>query len=244
VTDIRGLLEDDSLINGIVPETFAQYNLDQMLQVQAPGGEHKFLVCRAGQVSDNEFYDYQGQQIVTFDHITREATGARPLDGGDDATRAAFQKEASAYVDDHYMHGTLGVYGGGSEVTICISSSKFELRNYWTGRWRSEWKVAVGSGSATITGTIDIHVHYFEDGNVQANTKVEKELSAKGGDAAALAKAVIKQISNFEQKYQQDVEAGYDSINDTSFKALRRQLPITGSKIDWPKILHMKMGGK
>lgn len=34
VTDVRGLLEDDSIINDTAPATFRQYNTDQMLQVQ------------------------------------------------------------------------------------------------------------------------------------------------------------------------------------------------------------------
>jgi len=33
VTDVRGLLADDSIINDTAPATFRQYNTDQMLQV-------------------------------------------------------------------------------------------------------------------------------------------------------------------------------------------------------------------
>ena len=33
VTDVRGLLGDDSIINDSAPQTFRQYNTNQMLQV-------------------------------------------------------------------------------------------------------------------------------------------------------------------------------------------------------------------
>jgi capping protein (actin filament) muscle Z-line, alpha len=41
VTDVRGLLEDDSIINDTAPATFRQYNTDQMLQVQRERGERR-----------------------------------------------------------------------------------------------------------------------------------------------------------------------------------------------------------
>lgn len=38
------------------------------------------------------------------------------------------------------------------------------LRN---GRWRSQWTLTVGTNTIDVFGFLRIHVHYYENGNVQ-----------------------------------------------------------------------------
>jgi capping protein (actin filament) muscle Z-line, alpha len=52
----------------------------------------------------------------------------------------------------------------------------------------------------------------------------------------------VKAIRKEEANYQQNIENSYATMGDTTFKALRRVLPITRMKIDWNKIRNMKMG--
>lgn len=81
-------------------------------------------------------------------------------------------------------------------------------------------------------------MHYFEDGNVQLNTEAMKAafVSAESSRPEAMAEVAVKAIEDLEALYQSDLEDNYNNMDSTTFKALRRVLPITRNKVDWEKI--------
>jgi len=253
VTDIRGLLSDESIINDTAPSTFREYNTEQMLQVASPGGNHRVLITKHGEVRPGEYLDPRGNQVLTFDHIRQEVTGSRAisneLDSSVESYRAAFDDAVSHYVQEHYLNGTTTVYakkdGRHTVVTVCISSAKFNPNNFWNGRWRSVWtlKFAQPGGQTEVTGRLRVNVHYYEDGNVQLTTDTPKSFSVTGGnDPKSLADAAAKAIEKAEQDYHNKLDLSYNTMGDTTFKALRRVLPITRNRIDWAKIHQFKVG--
>jgi len=255
VTDVRALIPKESLLNDVAAETFREYNTEQMVQVNSPGNKHQVLISKHGEVSDNEYLDPRGNQIITYDHIKQEVHGARAigseLESDVEAHRAAFDDEAVKYVAEHYPGGATTVYGKkqGSQykVIVCISSSRFNPNNFWNGRWRSVWQVtfaANGGGQATIDGKMQVNVHYYEDGNVQLNTNTEKHLQAPAGDPVATASNAMKAIIKAEQSFHSALDTSYSTMGDTTFKALRRALPITREKINWNKIRNYKVGAE
>jgi len=241
VTDVRGLLPDDSLINDSAPATFREWNTDQMLQVKSPKGDHEVLITKFGEVNDAEYLDPRGNCVVQFDHIRQEVVGSRPISGELDKSvedyRSAFDTAANEYVQEFYINGGVTVYGGKkggqTNITICISSSKFNPNNFWNGRWRSVWQCSISGGKITLTGNIRLQVHYYEDGNVQLVSNTDKSGSASGNDAKSAAAAAIKQIQRIEAEFQEALNQSYNVMGDTTFKALRRLLPITKKKMDW-----------
>jgi capping protein alpha len=245
VTDVRALLPKESLINESAPRTFREYNTEQMVQVESPGHQHKVLITKYGEVADGEYVDPRGNQVLVYDHIKQEVTGKRPisgdLDGSVEGLRKAFEKAAFEYIEQHYPHGATTVYGKDGQVIICISSARFNPHNFWNGRWRSVWTFSDGE----LTGHFKLVVHYYEDGNVQLNTDhtVKIPISESGGPDA-LAAAAVKAIAKAEQGYQQALDTSYQTMGDTTYKALRRALPITKTKIDWNKIKNYKIGGE
>lgn len=245
VSDVRALLPSESMINESAPRTFRQYNTEQMLQVESPGNSHKVLISKYGEVADGEFLDPKGKQVILFDHISQAVTGKRALAGELDSSleplRAAFEKAMFEYVEQHYPHGTVTVYAKDGKIIAAVSSSRFNPSNYWNGRWRSVWTFANGELSAHFK----ITVHYYEDGNVQLNTDTTQKTSiTETGAPDAVAVAAVKAITKTEQTFQQSLEQSYNVMGDTTFKALRRALPITKTKVDWLKINNAKIGNE
>jgi capping protein alpha len=242
VTDVRALLPNESLINESAPRTFREYNTEQMVQVDSPKG-HKVLITKYGEVADGDYLDPKGGLVLHYDHIKQEVTGNRPISGGDleknvESLRSAFEAEAFTYVGEHYPHGTTTIYGKDGKIIICISSARFNPHNFWNGRWRSVWTYHGGE----LVGHFKIVVHYYEDGNVQLNTDTTQTL--KISDSGDVAKEALKAIGKAEQQFQESLDQSYRTMGDTTFKALRRALPITRTRIDWNKIKNYKIGGQ
>lgn len=223
---------------------FREYNTEQMVQVDSPKG-HKVLITKYGEVADGEYLDPRGGVVLFYDHIKQEVTGSRAIQSGDlennvENLRSAFEKEAFTYVGEHYPHGTTTIYGKDGKVIVAISSARFNPHNFWNGRWRSIWTYHSGE----LVGHFKIVVHYYEDGNVQLNTDTTQTIKIAEGSPDATAGAALKAIAKAEQAYQEALDASYRSMGDTTFKALRRALPITRTRIDWNKIKNYKIGGQ
>lgn len=56
-----------------------------------------------------------------------------------------------------------------------------------------------------------------------------------------MAEKAFKTIENLESDFQSALENNYRTMGTTTFKALRRTLPITRQKIDWDKIMQHKI---
>ncbi|XP_073954136.1 F-actin-capping protein subunit alpha [Choristoneura fumiferana] len=248
--DVRVLLNNDSLLKEGASGAFSQYNKDQLTPVQLEEAELHTLVTDHNELSGGRFFDPRNKRSFKYDHLRKEASEYEPYepDRVAEPWRAALDEELTAYVAAHYKHGASLVVGralesGAVSLVACIEDHQFQPKNYWNGRWRSVWSLtAGGGGAAELRGVLRVQVHYYEDGNVQLVSSKEVRAPLVGASEAATAREFVKLVAEAENAYQTAISDNYKTMSDTTFKALRRQLPVTRSKIDWARLVSYSIG--
>ena len=104
---------------------------------------------------------------------------------------------------------------------------------YRNGRWRSTYHF--NPSTSSLNGTINVDVHYYEDGNVRLTTNKAVSISLPSSSAQS-PDNIIRHIALAEKKYQEELNRGFNALSEGAFKSLRRQLPVTRQKVEWEKI--------
>jgi hypothetical protein len=164
-------------------------------------------------------------------------------------------KSLSQYATDFFPKAAYGVYPieDDSKIAIILVANKYSPNNFWyaptnppiqlitnmatrNGRWRSYY--VYDPSSNTLEGTMKVDVHYYEDGNVRLLTTKPVSASIPSGTGSG----ILKEVATAEKKYQDELNRGFTSLSENTFKGLRRQLPITRQKIEWEKVAGYRLG--
>lgn len=255
--DVRILLRNDDVLKEGCAKAFAQYNKDQFMPVKVEGSDKMALVTPFNELPEGRFYDPRTARSFKLDHLRKEASDVQaapqPTDSQRQAEphRVALQAALDSYAASHYRTGTVGVFVPANESSptlhCCLEAHQFQPKNYHNGRWRSQWTVVINQseGKVSLRGLVRVQVHYYEDGNVQlfSSKDIDRKINYISGETA-LAKEIMKLIAEEESSYHKAINDNYTTMSETTFKALRRQLPITRAKFEWGKFLNYKIGAE
>ncbi|KAI0250971.1 F-actin capping protein alpha subunit [Lactifluus subvellereus] len=257
LNDVRTLIGDDeSLETGVLP-ALQQYNLEQFIVAEVPGVGHASIVSPRAQVpgEQDRFLDPRSKTSFLFDHLSLEASDPQSHEPNEasEPFRSALEASALDYLSSHFNDGTLSVFATPDNATsfvLQIVANKYNPVNFWrscrSGRWRSEYIIDLDA--RTVTGQILVNVHYYEQGNVQLETKHKASIalptSITASSPGASAKKVLALIADQEGAYQESLGDTYHEMGEKTFKGLRRALPLTRQKLDWDKVLGYKLGAE
>jgi capping protein alpha len=250
--DVRTLLNNDTLLKEGASSAFAQYNKDQLTPCRISGSDQPVLITDVNDLGSGRFYDPRTKQSFRYDHLKKEALEVQPWEGDrkSEPWRSSLEAEFGNYVAQHYPHGAYSVFSrsSGSIVTLvaCVEDHQFQPKNFWNGRWRSQWTVSFDPSSTgesvEVKGVIKVQVHYYEDGNVQLVSSKDVKHNVHVSSESEFASEFTRSVEAAENEYHNALSENYQAMSDTTFKALRRQLPVTRTKIDWNKIASYSIG--
>ncbi|OAG00039.1 F-actin capping protein, alpha subunit [Paraphaeosphaeria sporulosa] len=238
---IKNILGEDSVQSELEP-AFQKHNEEQFALVKLPGSNENVIVSPYNSLGDGRYYDTENQSSFAYDHASLGGTASDvrsyAVESNHEELVKGLLKTLRSHGTEHYPKYHIGVYptSDDSQIALLTVASKYSPANYWNGRWRSSYLYT--PSSATITGTIAVDVHYYEDGNVRLLTNKTVNAKVSGSGAAD----VVKAIALAEKAYQEDLNKAFGGLAEGAFKSLRRQLPITRQKIEWEKISGYRLG--
>ncbi|CAD6446936.1 788b767c-984b-4c65-a3dc-99094cb3c911 [Sclerotinia trifoliorum] len=239
IADIKALTIDTPHLVSELGPAFERYNEEQFTTVKLPGSSQNVIISSHNSLGDGRYYDVESSSSFAFDHTNQKASAVQShiLEGSQADLVKSILKSLGPHVAEHFPNASYGAFPieNDSKVAILVVANKYSPNNFWNGRWRSLY--IYDTLSSSLTGSIKVDVHYYEDGNVRLLTT--KPISATSLSSAS---SIVREIAAAEKNYQEEINKGFNNLSEGAFKGLRRQLPITRQKIEWDKIAGYRLG--
>lgn len=245
--DVRTLVNDDALLEKGCVESAQKYNKEQFVPVKLDAVESTLAMITAfNELPDGRYFDPRSKKTFSYDHLRKEASDVQSASLSDleekhESWRLPLQQELDDYIHEHFHRtGVASVFVAKNGLVLCIESHQFQPKNYWNGRWRSEWRLPffdTKAGTHQVNGKLRLHIHYYEDGNVQMHSDKDVAIQFKfTHDRSSSAKDLINKILEVESSFQRSLQESNAMMSENTFRTLRRQLPVTRTKLDWIKL--------
>jgi capping protein alpha len=234
--DVKAILPAGTMTDEKLTAIAREFNTKN-LRVLRDGANPPIILAKLAEVdgAPNKYLEPSSGKVYTVDHVKMKVEG-EPEDfagAAEEEARAAVQAAVGEYVEERYMadSAACGVYAAPGALTVIISGEKLNLRNFWSGQFLSTWTVTLSGDSSTIAGEIKIRAHYFEDGNVQLQSK--KVVGAAALGAGPVGEMVKAFVAGEEKALQEGLEEMYANMTEETFKAMRRVMPVHRNKMNW-----------
>eukprot|EP00126_Sphaerothecum_destruens_P008203 Sdes_comp20125_c0_seq1m13176 len=255
LNDLRVLLDNDDLLYTECLDAFAKHNEEYFLPLTFESNTNPFLITEWGRFSTDQYIDPCSKTIIKVDHLQRTAISSEiwEYDQTIEPFRQALEDAVFKYTSAYFCDGATSVYAQQLDdeehlrLIVCIHGQRLNPSNYWNGRWRSQWTILINRQDAAEKGSMEgwmkVDVHYYEDGNVQLGSSSKRqEASFSSGNPEEIARDFVGLLEKAESEYQKEISESFTLLSDNIFRSLRRQLPVTRTKLDWSKILNYKVG--
>lgn len=257
--DVRSVLNDDNAYDAAASEAFPLYNKSHMICLNLPGSTADVLITPFSEINENEYLDSRTAQVAKVDHVKQVCTEVRPASDQElpsayiEDYRSALEAEIMKYVGEAYPKGVCSVYctrgkeveepGSDFELVVVISAARHSPQNFCNGSWCSIWNVDFKDDLQIIEvrGRMQVGAHYFEEGNVQLDAKHECKDSTIFQSPDDSAFSLTNIIRHHETEYLAALQASYLSLPDTTFKDLRRKLPVTRTLFPWHNTMQFSL---
>uniref|UniRef100_A0ACD5WR59 Uncharacterized protein n=1 Tax=Avena sativa TaxID=4498 RepID=A0ACD5WR59_AVESA len=249
--DVRALLQDEAVYEAAAAEAYPEYNKAHLVSLELPDRSGDIIITTYGELDKNDYIDPRTAQVATVDHVKQTCTKLRPALDEElpsayiEEFRCAIDIELSKYVCEAYPKGVCAVYctsgkdieepGADFGLAVVISAARRSPQNFCNGNWRSVWTLEFSYAFqlVEIKGKIQVGAHYFEEGNVQLDTDVDRKDSTLMQTPEDTAVSVTNIIRHQETEYFSSLEESYSKLSDATFKDLRRKLPVTRTLFPW-----------
>lgn len=238
---MRKVVADGVLTDSIAASIARTYNLRNCKIVVTPDGNTSPL-SDILELDPTHYVDPFSGSTYSLDHLSISTSASdvkRPTDDTRNEIKDALQPELKKYIQSFYVSDPSAAmaYAKDKKVLVVLAGEKVNLRNFWSGKWNSTWTVSFDADNkASISGEVKVHVHYFEDGNLQLATSKRCDsvvLTSASPSTAQVVSKVIDHIKQFEISLQSGLEEMYNAMNNETFKSMRRVMPITREKMAW-----------
>ncbi|CAE7710555.1 Capza1, partial [Symbiodinium microadriaticum] len=238
LSDVRKLLPEGLIADPLAAGIARAFHSKTNKVVTTPAGA-KVPLCAAGEIDPTHYVDPKSGQSFALDHLSLKTVEDSSPSNQDvllESKRAALQAGLDAYVTSRFVaeEAAAGVYAREGRIVAVLSGERPNLRNFWSGRWSSTWTVQCAGDQATIAGEIKVHAHYFEDGNVQLQTtKAIASTTIPFSSEAEFTEQIVAHINASEGDLQSALEDMYANMNEETFRAMRRIMPVKRTKMEW-----------